>query len=1510
MPLPERHKEEAKGRLLQVFRYLEALNEHRSPVKRDLRQQVWFRWFRDLPDHDSISLSTGYRAVGSTEREEAADEGDFILRVRRPVLTGAPALPDPLRQWVSFDRHKVDPEPMAREALSRLDDRGSTVIEQFEDSEERNRAWPAWLREWHVWAESERPARAAMKFFEDLYTMYGSLEKEGERLELVLGDGVLTWRRTGGGVFHPILLQRVQIVFDPSAPEFTIQETTHGVELYSALFSQLEDVDGRLVSELQTELEAGGYHPLDLEPTSAFLKRIVTSLSPRGEFREDGAAREEGDDPVLGRDRVLFLRTRSLGFPAAIQAVIGRIEESDDFPVPLVRVVGVDPPQADEPVDDLPRRQWTEPEDVLLSKEANREQVAIVERLNRHNSVLVQGPPGTGKSHTIANLIGHLLAQGKKVLVTSHTTKALRVLRRHVVEGLRPLCVSVLDNDLDSRRELEAAVQSIVEALSENEKKLGEEAEQLAEKRSQLLDQLEEVRQGLFDAKWAEYQSIVIAGSEWSPSDAARHVAVELGKHEWLPGPLKAGTPMPLSEGELIELYRTNTQISLDQEDELDSPLPDIETDALPRAETFSEMVRREKALKSRDLDFGREYWTEDPSVEGAGRLQQLLARMAQCVEPLADESSWQMAVIAAGRAGDIHRLPWENLAKLIREVGRKAAEVEEARLRWDPEPCSGMASEEQLEVLDGLTAHAERKGHVGKLAPIARPKWRRFLEGARVNGHRPSRVEHFRALRGQLELDQARETLRIRWKRQMEAQGGPKESDLGIAPEQVADQFRAAIARSLAWFDEVWKPVERECAAVGLQWQRFLEDETPRMGPHADLLRLHRAVTGRLRQVLSARIDAIWSRRIRAALGDLLDYIAVTQPWGATVAAERLRHAVTGRDEEAYSAGIAYLNALLSRRGILKRRRELLARLEASAPYWASSIRHRTGVHGSANVPGNAASGWDFRQLAQELERRSQLSDADALERKRNTLEGQLRDATADLISKFAWTAQLRRTHSAERQSLVGWADTVRRIGKGTGKRAPRLRAEARRKMAECQTAVPVWIMPLARVVDNFDFARTEFDVVIIDEASQSDVLALLVWYIGKKIVVVGDHEQVSPAAVGQNLTTVQNLIATYLQGIPNADLYDGRTSIYDLARQSFEGNITLLEHFRCVSDIIEFSNGLSYSGRILPLRDPSQVRLWPFVVPYRVSDATAKNKVNEVEAETVASLLISALEQAEYAGKTFGVISMVGEEQALRIEQLLLRYMRPDEHERRRIVCGNAAQFQGDERDVMFLSMVDALAGGPLALRQQDLFKQRFNVAASRARDQMWVVYSMDPAIDLKDGDLRLRLIRHAQDPGARLREIERKTTKAESPFERKVIEHLINAGFRVQPQFRVGYYRIDMVVDGGGKRLAVECDGDRFHTMENLRDDMARQATLERLGWRFLRIRGSEFFRDEQSAMNRVILALTEYGVTPEGQSGDPAIAAGEDQTTELRERVTRRAAELRQEWLDVSPVRPLI
>jgi REase_MTES_1575/AAA domain len=139
--------------------------------------------------------------------------------------------------------------------------------------------------------------------------------------------------------------------------------------------------------------------------------------------------------------------------------------------------------------------------------------------------------------------------------------------------------------------------------------------------------------------------------------------------------------------------------------------------------------------------------------------------------------------------------------------------------------------------------------------------------------------------------------------------------------------------------------------------------------------------------------------------------------------------------------------------------------------------------------------------------------------------------------------------------------------------------------------------------------------------------------------------------------------------------------------------------------------------------------------------------------------------------------------------------------------------ATFQGNERDIVFLSMVadPAIKQAQTALH----FEQRFNVAMSRARDRMYLVRSVREE-ELKPDDLKAKVLRHFRDPmkGSKRPEGDA-AALCDSDFERAVLRRLLERGYRVTPQVGALGYKIDLVVEGtGDRRLAVECDGDQYH------------------------------------------------------------------------------------------------
>src|SRR5712672_842974 len=339
----------ARDKLTRVFRYLEALNQHRNPAKRQLREQPWSLRLRDLPEHASIQLGGAKSLKTKNGNGEDSELGgsNYVLKVQRPRLTRAPEPPEEIAAWLEDGWDDPSSAFAVRPALEESEISAEPTIVSFTGDGARIASLERWKLLRDEWVKTEKPARAAMKIFESLYALYGRIDREAERVELVLGDGILSWRRADGGIYHPILLQRLQLQFDASVPEFTLSEADHPVELYSALFQSMSDVDGRAIGRCREELEQGGFHPFDDGVTSGFLKRLVVQLSPHGEFLENRAPDAEGEAPCIGRDPALFLRARTLGFAAAIEGILANLRTREDLPWSLLNIVGEESPLPD-----------------------------------------------------------------------------------------------------------------------------------------------------------------------------------------------------------------------------------------------------------------------------------------------------------------------------------------------------------------------------------------------------------------------------------------------------------------------------------------------------------------------------------------------------------------------------------------------------------------------------------------------------------------------------------------------------------------------------------------------------------------------------------------------------------------------------------------------------------------------------------------------------------------------------------------------------------------------------------------------------------------------------------------------------------------------------------------------------------------------------------------------------------------------------------------------------------
>ncbi len=1518
---------EQSRKTISLFQFVCELNKIKQKLILNLDAYPWTFAVSDLPN-DPENIKFFYRDRVEDENNNDNGGDSVLLSVHKPESRRCPVPAPDIKEWLlpGWDDYRNEPQvkefielqPAEQESeLDSMNENPDDVEkelprEYFDDKSQRVQRFDAWRAIRSEWVARQKITEETRGLFADLFRYYFELQRESETEEIIVANGMLCDAKKKE-IRHPVLTHRVKIEYDVNSDTVRIVDTDTPSELYSVIFQSMEDINLACVKTLADNLQKNDYHPLDRNETPVFLKTMARQLSDDSQFSKQPITGDE----ELQRRVLLYLypcfivRKRLDGTVKAIERIIEDIQNTDKVPQPIGDIVSggmidINEDTGEVPIEERLAAVGGESVDILLSKEANKEQLDIAKRIEHFNAVLVQGPPGTGKTHTIANLMGHLLAQGKSVLVTSYTKKALSVLKEKVVPGLRDLCVSMLE---DSNVDMERSVDGITSHLSTTTSvELKREMDKLNTERRDVIKKLADVRKKIYAVINQECSSIELNGEGISPSNAAAYVVEHTEDLSYIPGKVRKYAPLPLSFEQLTALYRSNESVTAADEKELETELPDPKDIMTPGA--FSDAWNQyQLALKQMENIKSENGWNieindSERSIVisgGIGKFSipyptlEAIEELKRYALSFGKIERWMKAVAVDGKAGNSYSLRWRRLIDAINTACVCSEEFVSLKLGKQLVIGNNILDDSVKSAFSEMKPIFEARGKIGKFALLLHSNYKQALESVTINGNAPASVEDCDLILKYIELQELRQNCRGVWNDLLTQHEAPSFDELDReTPERIASNWIPLIEKYLSWYAADYGLLLDKLNVVDIPSDMLFQKDI-RDSELVEIDKILTCIEDVIPEICDICIFVNKSQAIRSTFNALKNKL-ISGKRGNSGICKALVDAINKGDASAYAEAYADLEIMFEKYELQRIRNEALKVLEPVAPEWAEAIRTRRGIHGGCVIPSNIDDAWKWKQLSGIVEEITRFPLGD-LQAESLRLSREYREVTAEYAEKSGWYHLLHRTEANinMKQALEGWRQTVKSIGKGTGKKAPMLKAKARQLMSQCQKAVPCWIMPINKALESLNPRVNKFDVIIIDEASQSDVSSLAILYMGEKLIIVGDDKQVSPMAVGAEDRRIMALQEQYIKDkIPNAHLYTAKTSIYDIAKTTFQP-LMLREHFRCVPEIIGFSNMLSYDGKIKPLRDASSSTLLPAVVNYRVADGKCKGKTNPHEAEAIIALMRACFDQPEYAGKSFGVISMVGNDQVKLIQQQIELKLKPQDIIDRNILCGSPANFQGDERDVIFLSLVDSRdEDGPLTKREfgpDDTYRKRYNVAVSRARDQIWVVDSLDPANDLKPGDIRKTLIDYSLNPNALENAHEEIKKKAESPFEKSVAEALSDRGYHLEQQWKVGSYRLDMVAVYGKKKVAIECDGERWHSSEEqIREDMERQTILERLGWKFIRIRGSEFYRNNEETIARVVSELANYGIEPE----DISEMENADRETELLKRVKARAS----------------
>lgn len=1445
--------DDVRERAISLFSYLWDLVRLRTPSITDVDRYERVVWFDDLPVDEAVW------SIAGPDGGSAKHEGVWLEARRKPE----PLFPEPpaaCKAWTDIDSLR-DPsvEPALRDTTTT--DRG---IERVADHPEVQREWTAYLNRWQAWKQAYEPWRAVQDLYSLLFQIHQDQKRLGEAFELIIGLGFLRWQAPSGNrIRRHALVAQATLEFEPARGVFTLRPGSEGARTALEL-DMLEPQEAPEPDEIRA-LEAAAAEiaetPWERVPVDHLLSSLANDLSDRGNYESsldlpEGVPRE----PHITFTPALILRRRTA---RSLLAVVEKIRRDlrDGGPIPS-EVRRLCSAQDGEPHGTADGDTQALPGDprIYFSLPANEEQLSILTKLARTKGVLVQGPPGTGKSHTIANLICHLLASGQRVLVTAQTPRALAVLQSKVPKEVSELCVSLLGNDRTALENLERCVMAISGRWANREpaaerRRISDLEQRLTAVSSELAS-LETTQRSIRERD-AHAQEVASAAYRGTAQRIAERVAGESGTYGWVEDLVPESQEFPLDDASFRELREAFVAIEVARVEELRRPRPRPEQ--LPPPERFSDFVRREAQAKA----------TADECEQ---------ALRAEAWRPLAATSADRLGVLEAALVdlttamtrADTHTQPWVSTAVLdvlrqqyrpldalrersavLKGLRERAARCDSRDIRIPP----GLDLARLQADFEDLKRHLQAGGGTGILAhrhEVVR-RTRHLRSGVSVDGRRCDNAGAIDALLEWLRLRKDLELLWKTWQDRAPRRAGTFSQQVAELEQQVDAldavlALRPPLARVGAVFGE-----------IGLSpalWQE--------------------------RSSIDAARSACAALRARHAFGEVRGEL---QGWYAAVEAAALAPAahpvaksalaaISNRDLQAFADASAVLRTLERDSMRLDRREKLHRTLSASAPKLAASVAATAKDPAWEDRLGQVRKAWAWSQARCWLAQPSAVGGEEGLALAVADAEKRMGRLQAELSAARAWDhcfSPARMTDS-RRQHLVAWQQAMRRVGKGTGKYTAKHLRDAQTHLEGCRDAIPAWVMPLHRLYDTVVPRPEMFDVVIVDEASQCGADALVLFYLAKKIVIVGDDQQISPEAVGVDREAVHKLIARHLVDVDHADSFTIDNSLFAQGEIRYGNRVVLREHFRCVPEIIQFSNDLCYVGQPLkPLRQYPLDRLRPLVarrIEGGFAEGTGDTVVNRAEAQELVRAVLACCRDPRYQGLSMGVISLQGEAQAHLIESLLLEHLDPKEMEERRLICGDAYSFQGDERHVMFLSLV-AAPNRRIGSLTKETDKRRFNVAASRAQDQMWLLHTAG-LNDLSPQCLRHRLLKHFLSPqmpnsvpgidSAELKaaadEPRRDRVSPPPPFESwfevDVFLRVNQRGFRAIPQYKVGHYRIDLVIEGREGRLAIECDGDEWHGADRFAEDMARQRALQRCGWPFWRVRGSEFYLAPDRAM----------------------------------------------------------
>lgn len=1417
---------------LQIFNYLKAFAKLRNRPIYDIESSKQYQniWLDSIENNNIF-----YNALNNEDKK------DYWLKLKKPK---EPKEPNPIKppktliDWIDEKcLYSEDTQPFLKEEITL-----NGEILHLSNHPELQEALDYYIN--HKWSDKLLDYQNQNKeyqlelseykkllgIYQKFFKFYEELRDKSDTHELVIGVGLFHYKKDSDSreYYRHIITQAVNIKYSQSVVTVQVSDENPKIEkdFIHKEFNEISIDDTiKYFDSIVKDEDKDDINLLDNQNIEQILEGVCNQIGIE-QYDHQINKPKTLEKKIISYAPTLILRKKNASkLDEAYTEIIKQVEsQGNSCKISLIDSLLGENSHSD--TSDSPDNDSL-PEIIYFPNPSNNEQIKILEKSRNNNAVMVQGPPGTGKSHTIANLICHLLATGNKVLATAHTKPALEVLKEKLPKEYQGLVVDYLGSDQTSKDNLTASVNIILNNInnspdydtSQDEQQLKNTKEETAKYTNQhkvvIRHDTEKITVN------ANYQGMLVEILEQLKTDKEQFLWYQDNYFDTQDNQLQEQLEAFIALNKKHQLQKSSdfqeiadlTKIPTPAQVERYNELTDFST---------SEAV---ETVKSNHLD------TLSISLKSINELSKQIQELyqGQSLDNFIDLCD------KASKLGKLFKSPIKQ--EILEELDNTKIDCPDKDLKILRAHAKNLLlfleSGKKLQDLSWLAK---------KRLPIDIKEQYYFVDAVRVNDSPCDTIDEFKTVIAYIETKQILQEL---------------QSIHSINHNSYIEQINAYqnIVDNANTFTE-----------IKTQADTLAKDIFQDSGLQVEYLKTNN-IDELLKRIEWTSKHNEW-KKIDAIINKTQAYLNTKEPRHSAdnwIDFEKL-----DKYQEFYQQ-IKNLNDFKELQQQLSQKipntiEQILTGELVILEQLSNAIRHKHAQHYVNKLPQENTTTLK-QKIKQNQEKEKQL--------------------ITKIGANKAWQGVVNNTDDHLKIELKLWQDAISKISNTNSKRTQKYRKIAKQKMAICKDVIPCWIMPLQQLVNTIIPQQGMYDYIIVDEASQLDIDAMLLLYLAKKIIIVGDNQQIAPENISADKRQVESAINEHLKNIPNKEFYDTEHSFFDLAKIHFHTNITLREHFRCMPEIIEFSNKLCYAPNntpLYPLRTYSEKRLTPLKNVFCDNgyiEGKGSNIINKPEAQSIVEKIAEIIKDERYQNKTIGVITLQGNTQKDIIHNLLLEKIDEKEYTARKILCGNPASFQGDERDIIFLSLVTADNHNRTALTK-DTDKRRFNVAVSRAKDQVWLFHSVQ-LNDLRSNDFRYKLLEYittympekfAQSqliPVPSPKPMYGDDPKPKNPFrswfEVEVYNDILTKNYQVIPAHKIAGYEIDLVpICADGTKIAVECDGDYWHGDKQYNKDMQRQDILERAGWQFFRIRYSEYLRDKDKATQGLWELLKRHSIKP--------------------------------------------